>query len=154
MTRVALGPSVIDIAALTAAVQGADCGAVSLFVGAVRNQNGGRPVTAVEYTAYEAMAIAEMQKIVAELEAAEPGLRVAVRHRTGLLAIGEASVVIAAAHPHRAPALAATARAIEELKRRVPIWKREHYADGTREWVHASQGTSAAGSAGAAGVVA
>lgn len=144
MTFVALSPAVIEPAALTAAVQTEECGAVSLLVGVVRNRNEGRPVTGIEYTAYEAMALAEMRRIVSELEAAEPGVRVAVQHRIGELKIGEASVVIAAAHAHRAPAIAAAARAIEEVKRRVPVWKCEHYADGTRQWVHASQGTSSA----------
>lgn len=137
MTFVALGTAVIDPAALSASVQTADCGAVSLFVGVVRNQNGGRPVTGIEYTAYEAMALAEMRRIVAELESEVSGVRIAVQHRIGQLGIGEASVVIAAAHAHRAPAIAAASRTIEELKRRVPVWKCEHYADGTREWVHA-----------------
>jgi len=137
MTFVALGPAVIDTAALSASVQTADCGAVSLFVGVVRNQNGGRPVTGIEYTAYEAMALAEMRRIVSELESEVSGVRIAVQHRIGQLGIGEASVVIAAAHAHRAPAIAAASRTIEELKRRVPVWKCEHYADGTREWVHA-----------------
>lgn len=144
MTFVTLAASVIDPAALAAAVQTAECGAVSLFIGVVRNRNGGRPVTGIEYTAYEAMALAEMRRIVSELEREEPGVRVAVQHRIGQLSIGEASVVIAAAHAHRAPAIAAASRTLEELKRRVPIWKCEHYADGTREWVHASHGTSSA----------
>jgi molybdopterin synthase catalytic subunit len=60
-----------------------------------------------------------------------------VEHRVGELAIGDASVVVAVAHAHRGEAYAASRQVIEELKRRVPIWKREHYADGTREWVHA-----------------
>lgn len=137
MTFVALGPAVIDPVALAASVQTAECGAVSLFVGVVRNRNGGRPVTGIEYTAYEAMALAEMRRIVSELESEVSGVRIAVQHRIGQLGIGEASVVIAAAHAHRAPAIAAASRTIEELKRRVPVWKCEHYADGTREWVHA-----------------
>lgn len=137
MTFVALGPAVIDPAALSACVQTAECGAVSLFVGVVRNRNGGRPVTGIEYTAYEAMALAEMRRIVAELENEVSGVRIAVQHRIGQLGIGDASVVIAAAHAHRAPAITAASRTIEELKRRVPVWKCEHYEDGTREWVHA-----------------
>ncbi len=137
MTFVALGPAVIDPASLSVAVQTAECGALSLFVGVVRNRNAGRPVTGIEYTAYEAMALAEMRRIVSELESEVSGVRVAIQHRIGQLGIGDASVVIAAAHAHRAPAIAAATRAIEELKRRVPVWKCEHYADGTREWVHA-----------------
>ncbi len=148
MTLVALGPAVIDPVALTASVQTESCGALSLFVGVVRNRNDGRAVTGIEYTAYEAMALSEMRRIVEELEREEPGVRVAVQHRVGALSIGEASVVIAAAHAHRGPAIAAASRAIEALKRRVPIWKCEHYADGTRQWVHASQGTSSAAPAG------
>jgi molybdopterin synthase catalytic subunit len=138
MIRVALVRSPIAEAALHAEVADAGIGAVSAFVGTVRNHNAGRPVTGIEYTAYDGMATRELEAIAREAEAAHAGLRLVVEHRLGELAIGDASVAILAAHAHRAPAMDACRFVIEELKRRVPIWKREHYVDGTREWVHAS----------------
>jgi len=110
-------------------------GASTLFLGVVRDHNEGRSVDGIEYMAYESMAQRELGRIVREAEAHFPGVRVALEHRLGVLAIGEASVGIAVGHAHRAPALDAQRFVIEELKRRVPIWKREHYTDGTREWV-------------------
>lgn len=125
----------IDVARLVSAVSDDACGAAAVFIGTVRHQNDGRPVEGIEYTAYEAMADAELERVIGEVKARHPGLRVAVLHRLGLLRVGEASVAIACVHPHRAPALDACRYVIEELKRRVPIWKRELYTDGTREWV-------------------
>ena len=135
MTRPRLVRSPLDPAALLARVAAPARGATALFVGTVRETNAGRAVTGLEYEAYEPMAEAELARIEAEAEAAHPGVAVVVEHRLGALGLGEASVVVAAAHAHRAPALDALRLVVEELKRRVPIWKREHYADGTREWV-------------------
>jgi molybdopterin synthase catalytic subunit len=128
----------IDVSALLAEVAGASQGATSLFVGTVRDMNDGRAVTAIEYASYAAMAERELGAILEEAVARYGGVRIVAEHRVGELEPGEASVAIAASHPHRAPALDATRYAIEELKRRVPIWKREHYVDGTREWVDAT----------------
>jgi len=128
----------IDIASLTSEVAGDDRGAISIFLGAVRNSNEGRAVDGIDYSAYEAMAVAEMNRIVAEAVDRFPGVEVALEHRTGTLKVGDVSVAIACAHAHRSPALDANRYVIEELKRRVPIWKREHYLDGTSEWVDPS----------------
>jgi molybdopterin synthase catalytic subunit len=106
-----------------------------LFVGTVREVNDGRSVTGMEYTAYEAMAVRELGLIVDEAVQRFGTSDVVVEHRVGELGIGEASVVIAIAHPHRAQAFDAARYVIEALKQRVPIWKLEHYVDGTREWV-------------------
>lgn len=125
----------IDAAALLGEVADATHGATALFLGTVRNSHDGRPVDGIDYSAYDAMAVAEMNRIVAEAGARFGGVRVAVSHRVGRLAVGDVSVAIACAHAHRAPALDACRYVIEELKRRVPIWKREHYLDGTSEWV-------------------
>lgn len=125
----------IDPRGLLDHVAGPECGAVSLFLGTVRDQNEGRAVTGIEYSAYEKMAVSELRAIVAEAEQRWNVGRVIVLHRLGTLAVGDVSIGIAAAHPHRAQAMAATSYIIEEVKRRVPIWKREFYADGTREWV-------------------
>jgi molybdopterin synthase catalytic subunit len=110
-------------------------GAVLLFLGVVREVNEGRDVTGIEYSAYESMAARELGAIAAEAESRFASTSVAVEHRLGELALEEASVAIAVAHAHRSVAYDASRWVIEELKRRVPIWKREHYVDGTREWV-------------------
>ena len=125
----------IDVATLTGEVAGEGRGAISIFLGTVRNTNEGRSVNGIDYSAYGAMAVAEMNRIVAEAGDLFPGVEVALEHRTGTLKVGDASVAIACAHAHRSPALNATRYVIEELKKRVPIWKREHYLDGTSEWV-------------------
>jgi molybdopterin synthase catalytic subunit len=110
-------------------------GAAILFVGTVRNVNDGRPVTGMEYSAYRAMAEKELEAIAREAVERFGTNDVAIEHRLGVLALGEASVVIAVAHPHRGKAYEASRYIIEELKKRVPIWKLEHYVDGAREWV-------------------
>lgn len=125
----------IDLGHLYQRVQAAGVGAVSLFVGTVRDVNDGRPVTGMDYEAYTPMASSELHAVAAEVCARFPGLRVAVEHRIGTMGIGDASVVIAAAHPHRGPAIEGAREIIEALKHRVPIWKREHYVDGERAWV-------------------
>ncbi len=135
--RVGIVSRTLEPAALVAEVSHAGAGAVATFIGTVREVNDGQRVQGIEYTAYEQMATRELAVIAGVAAARYPRLRLAVEHRVGTLAVGEASVVIAASHPHRAEALAAVQFVLEELKRRVPIWKREHYVDGTREWVHA-----------------
>ncbi|MEP7345268.1 MAG: molybdenum cofactor biosynthesis protein MoaE [Gemmatimonadaceae bacterium] len=134
-----LTDGVIDVARLTSTVSGPECGAVSLFLGTVRNENDGRAVTGIEYSAYREMAERELGKIVDEAVKRFGNVRVALLHRLGHLAVGEASVAIAVAHPHRTESLDAARFIIEALKQRVPIWKREHYVDGTREWVDPSR---------------
>lgn len=133
----------IDPTALMAEVAGPSCGAVVLFVGSVREVNDGRAVTGIEYSAYREMAERELAAIMVETDTRFAGVRIAVEHRLGSLGLGEASIVIAAAHAHRALAYDASRHVIEETKRRVPIWKREHYADGAREWVHAGNDRTA-----------
>jgi len=125
----------LDSASLLAEVSAPANGAAILFVGMVREVNDGRGVTGIDYSAYSAMAQRELDAIVKETAAAYDTPHVVVEHRLGTLAVGEASVAIAVAHPRRAAAFDAARFVIEELKRRVPIWKREHYVDGTREWV-------------------
>ena len=128
----------IDVAQLLARVSGDGNGAIVLFLGTVRDVNDGRNVTGIEYSAYRSMAERELASIVEEAAALGDSNDIAVEHRLGELAIGECSVAIAAAHPHRGRAFEAARYVIEEIKKRVPIWKREQYVDGTREWVHAS----------------
>lgn len=103
---------------------------MTAFVGLVRNHNLDRRVHFLEYEAYELLAVRVLQQIIAETAQAWPGTRLGVHHRTGRLEIGEASVVIAAASPHRADAFAACRYAIERVKQIAPIWKREHFEGG------------------------
>jgi molybdopterin synthase catalytic subunit len=119
---------------LVARVQSPGYGAVTTFIGTVRNHHAGRDVVALEYEAFGPMAEAECARIVAEAETRWP-CRIALMHRTGRLVLGDAAVAIAAASAHRDESFQACRYVIEELKRRVPIWKRERYADGTEAWV-------------------
>jgi len=131
-----LSQSALDLGALLASVQSPDRGGVACFLGTVRNHHGGREVLRLEYSAYAPMVEAECARIVAEAESRWQAA-VALRHRIGRLEIGDAAVAVAAAAAHRDEAFIACRHVIEELKRRVPIWKREVYADGTVEWVGA-----------------
>jgi molybdopterin synthase catalytic subunit len=128
----------IDPLALVRAVSSPGNGAVILFLGAVRQLHEGRDVTGIDYAAYEAMALRELQAIVDEGATRFATGDVVVEHRLGELQVEDISVGIAVGHPHRDTAYAVSRWVIEELKRRVPIWKREHYTDGTREWVDPS----------------
>lgn len=124
----------IELAPLVREVSAADRGGVATFLGLVRDHHGGRAVLRLEYSAYRPMAEAETARIVAEAGARWP-VTIAVRHRVGALAIGDVAVAVVAASAHRAPAFEACRYVIEELKCRVPVWKREYYVDGTVEWV-------------------
>lgn len=133
--RAAITSHPVNASALLDEVARAGNGAALLFVGTVRDVSEGRPVTGIEYAAYVPMAERELRAIVHEAGRTYGTDDIAVEHRIGRLELGEASVAIAVAHPHRRAAYEASRFIIEELKRRVPIWKREAYADGTREWV-------------------
>ena len=124
----------LDVAALAAEVESSSRGAVVSFAGLVRDHHGGRAVVRLEYSAYAPMAEAECARIVAEAEARWP-VTVALRHRLGELAVGETAVAVVAAAAHRGEAFEACRHVIEQVKSRVPIWKREHYADGSVAWV-------------------
>ena len=119
----------IDLAALSG-VSPAD-GALCLFVGVVRNENRGRAVVRLEYQAYEEMALPLMERIAQEARERFPVTEVRLVHRLGTLEIGQASVAVAVASPHRAEAFKACRFAIDTLKSQVPIWKKEVYADGS-----------------------
>jgi molybdopterin synthase catalytic subunit len=133
--RVSITTAPIDPAALVAEVADVRMGATSLFLGTVRDVNDGRAVSGMDYSAYESMAHRELSTIVGEAMNRFEVERVVVEHRIGALGLGDISVAIAVAHEHRAPSIDAMRYIIEELKARVPIWKREHYVDGTREWI-------------------
>jgi molybdopterin synthase catalytic subunit len=124
----------LDAARLAAAVQTAADGAVLTFVGVVRHTNNARQVSYLEYEAYPEMAEVKLEEIAADVRARWGVERIVLWHRVGRLEIGEASVVIAVAAPHRAEAFAACRHAIERLKAEVPIWKKEVGPDGA-EWL-------------------
>jgi len=126
----------IDASALLAAVGDDGAGGTVLFVGTTRDENDGRRVERLEYEAYREMATAEMAAIGAEIARRWPVKAVAMVHRVGVVAIGEASVAVAVSAPHRAEAFEACRYGIDTLKARVPIWKKEHYAGGA-VWIGA-----------------
>jgi len=121
----------IVVAAAREAVEDPGFGAILVFEGVARDNFEGRAVVALEYEAFPEMAEAEMRRIGDEVAARWPGAKLAIVHRTGRLAIGEPSVVIAVGTPHRAAAYEANRYAIDELKKRVPVWKKEIYQDGS-----------------------
>jgi len=135
VSRSALVDRPINPASLVAEVSGPDRGAVSLFLGTVRDTNDGREVEGIDYSAYRSMAEAELERIIAEAGQRFGVNDLVVEHRIGTLALGDVSVGIAAAHAHRAPALDSVRYVIEVIKKRVPIWKLEHYTDKPRSWV-------------------
>ncbi|HXU30287.1 MAG TPA: molybdenum cofactor biosynthesis protein MoaE, partial [Thermoanaerobaculia bacterium] len=132
--RAALTEGPIDVGAISAAVAGPGRGAIVLFLGTVRNAHAGREVAALTYSAYARMAEQKLAEIVADLETQGTDLRAAIVHRLGDVPVGEPSVAIAVASPHRAAAYEASRTALERLKAEVPIWKRERYTDGSEVW--------------------
>ena len=112
------------------AVSRPGAGAVVTFVGVVRDHNDGRAVTLLEYEAYGSMAEAELSRIEGEIEQSLPGTRVFAAHRIGALNVGDTAVVCAASAPHRGEAFRACRTLIDEIKGRLPIWKREHGPEG------------------------
>lgn len=124
----------LDVKAVTAIVSSADCGAVTTFLGVVRNENSGRRVLWLEYEAYAPLAEKAFAWIDGEAGERWPSVGLAIHHRIGRIEIGDASVVIAAASPHRAEAFAACRYAIERIKQIAPIWKHEHF-EGGEIWI-------------------
>jgi molybdopterin synthase catalytic subunit len=132
----------LDAAAVAAAVARDGDGAVTTFVGLVRDHNAGRHVHWLDYEAYAPLALKAFAQIDAEASSSWPDARLAIHHRTGRVEIGEASVVIAAASPHRADAFAACRYAIERIKQIAPIWKHEHFAGG-EVWIEGATADAA-----------
>ena len=130
----------LDLAGIIELVTGklehasASAGAVASFLGTVRNENKGRRVDRLEYEAYEPLAVKVFERIANESAERWPETHLAVHHRIGTLQVGEASVAIAAASPHRADAFAACRYAIERVKQIAPIWKHEYF-DGGDVWI-------------------
>lgn len=128
----------IDPAALARGLRDPAAGACATFEGWVRNRNDGRVVLALDYEAYAPLAEKEGRRILEEAAGKFPILRAVCAHRTGALALGDLAVWVGVAAEHRGAAFDACRYIIDQAKLRVPIWKREHYADGTTEWVNVS----------------
>jgi molybdopterin synthase catalytic subunit len=126
----------LSVDEVLAAVTDPGAGGTALFVGTVRQQDGGRAVTALGYSAHPSVETA-LRAVAERVAAAYPVTALAAVHRVGELRVGEASVVVAAACPHRAEAFAAARALIDDLKAEVPIWKHQTFADGEEEWVGA-----------------
>ena len=130
--RLTQGP--VNLTSVVVEVVDERAGAIATFLGTVRAQSRGRDVIALEYEAYEEMAEEVMSEIAEELSTRYALCKVAISHRLGRVEVGETSVAIAVSAPHRQDALAACADAIEALKSRVPLWKKELYVGG-EEWI-------------------
>jgi adenylyltransferase/sulfurtransferase len=126
----------IDPAALRVRLDAAETGALTVFEGRVRNHHLGQPVTQLEYEAFDEMALQEGEALVVETETLYPGTKILCVHRTGTLGIGDIAVWIGVASAHRAAGFAACRHVIEDLKRRLPVWKKEHHPNGAAEWVN------------------
>ncbi|MCA8993043.1 MAG: molybdenum cofactor biosynthesis protein MoaE [Planctomycetaceae bacterium] len=126
----------IDYTALTEQVRSHDSGAVLLFLGTVREMTQGRRTLALDYDAYPEMALKQMRLLAKEAQAIWPITKLGMVHRLGHLELGDISVAIAVSTPHRHQAYEAGRFLIDELKDRVPVWKKENWDDGTTEWVH------------------
>lgn len=125
----------LDPTAILDMVGAEEDGAVLLFLGIVRDHNDGRRVSGMRYDAYVPMAEKVLGEIAAEAAARLGTDRIVLAHRIGELQIGEASVAIAVSSPHRAVAYEASRYVIEEIKKRLPVWKEEHYIEGDARWL-------------------
>jgi molybdopterin synthase catalytic subunit len=127
----------LSVDEVLAAVADPAAGGIAVFVGTVRDHDGGRGVTTLSYTAHPT-ALAELERIAEKVAASHEVRALAAVHRTGDLAVGDLAVVVAAAADHREAAFAACRSLIEELKASVPIWKHQFFASGDSEWVHSA----------------
>lgn len=126
----------IDVEALREQMQDPGAGGFCVFEGWVRNENEGHTVERLEYEAYEPLAIKEGTKVIAEAQAKFPHLKAACVHRSGMLAIGDCAVWVGVASAHRDESFKACRYIIDEIKIRLPIWKKEHYVSGDSGWVN------------------
>jgi molybdopterin synthase catalytic subunit len=134
----AVGDEPLDVAAHAALVDRAEAGAVVTFAGVVRDHDGGRPVSGLEYSAHPTAARV-VAEVAAEVAARATGVRaIAVSHRVGRLAIGDVALACAVAADHRQAAFATCAELVDEVKRLLPVWKHQVFADGTDEWVNST----------------
>lgn len=137
MMRASIVDRVIDVQALASEASSETCGATAVFLGTVRSTNDGKAVTGIDYTAYNEMAEREMLDILREAAERFGIVGGLIEHRIGTLAIGDISIAVLLSHPHRGNAMDALRYVVDETKSRATIWKLEHHADGSREWVGA-----------------
>ena len=130
----ALRDTALSVEEVLAAVEDPGAGGVVSFTGLVRDSDGGRDVSELEYVAHPD-AVTALQRVAAAVAADLPVLGLAAVHRTGLLRVGELAVVVAASAPHRAEAFEGARRLIDDLKATVPVWKRQVFTEGDEEWV-------------------
>ena len=129
----------IDVGAFRRDLHDPSCGALVLFEGLVRNHNEGRAVDRLEYEVYEPLAVSEGQRVLAEAAERFDIVASAGIHRHGLLSLEEPAVIVGVISHHRSAAFDACRYIIDEIKVRLPIWKKEYYSDGTTEWVNCRQ---------------
>lgn len=134
-TWVYIGDEPLDVAAASDFLRVEEAGGVDLFLGTTRRWTGDRETVLLEYECYQSMAASEMERLLDEAEKKWPMSRACLLHRTGMVPLREVSVVVGVSTPHRDEAFKACRFLIDELKRRVPIWKKEQFADGSTEWV-------------------
>ena len=135
MSWVGMGEGPVDVERFLHGFASPEDGAVLLFLGTVRDHNDGRAVEGLEYEAYREMGEEVLAAIARETESRFGTGRIGIHHRTGKLAVGEVSTVIAVATPHREEAYGASRYIIEEIKKRLPVWKKEIYAGGDSHWL-------------------
>jgi len=131
----------IDVGNILAQVSDPGRGGTVLFLGSVRRSEDDGPVASIEYSAYEEMVVAEFERIVAEANDRWPDAVCRAIHRVGHVPVGEPSIAVAASAPHRGEAFEACRFTIEEAKRRLPVWKRERFDDGTTRWRQEAPGS-------------
>lgn len=132
----AISDNNIAVAALREQLMDPGAGGLCVFEGWVRNENEGRTVERLEYEVYEPLAVSEGEKVIAEAKEKFPHLQACCVHRSGLLEIGDCAVWVGVAAPHRDEAFKACRYIIDQIKLRLPIWKKEHYVDGDSGWVN------------------
>lgn len=128
--------SEIDVERVQRHVESEDCGAIVVFIGTTRKMTSGRETIKLEYDCYRPMAISELEKLKSKAMQQWPVHRCAIVHRVGIVDKGQASVVVAVSSPHRVDAFESSQWIMDTLKKVVPIWKKEIWADGETEWVH------------------
>ncbi|MGB4848306.1 MAG: molybdenum cofactor biosynthesis protein MoaE [Saprospiraceae bacterium] len=136
MTHIEISENPLDVQTCIDMVLTPETGGINVFVGSVRNMTNGKKVVRLEFEAYRSMALKEMKKIAASIEVKWPVLNIVIHHRTGILSVGDIPVIIAVSAAHRDAAFSACQFAIDQLKEKVPIWKKEIFEDG-EEWVSA-----------------
>jgi len=133
--RIGITSAPVDIQEVISGFASEEDGALLLFLGVVRNHNEGRYVAGLEYEAYAEMGEGVLEEIAEEARERSGSDRILIHHRVGVLSVGEVSTVIAVATPHRGEAYEASRYIIEEIKKRLPVWKKENYVEGDSEWV-------------------